>query len=325
MKTLKVSIAKRRIRKRKSRKRLAYGVIAVTFILLCFLTYFSLHQSNQASDGNAMPPRVQAAIVDHLNFTGQSNPAFVEECINILESGGLTRAYYNGKDVTVDFYRNLPSYGTILIILRVHSAIMKVNGEIIPLLGLFTSENYSDIKAGTTYRSDIYFDGEFHNDSLFRAYFPGENISYFAIGPKFVEKRMNGKFQNTIIIMMGCEGLGYVNTRTGTRIKYTDMAEAFINKGAKVYISWNGPISVNHTDQATLDLLQSLILHKRTIKRAVSETMEIVGKDPRYNSTLQYYPKIAEVENYAIPNLRSSLTMNVALLYPTPRTPKRFK
>ena len=297
---------RRRIKKKRSRKRLAYGVIAVALIIACFLAYSSLHSS---------PPKV--AIVDHLSFfPEQRNPAFVDACRNILEEGGLTWAYHKGEEITVNFYRNLPSGGTSLIILRVHSAIMKTEKETISILGLFTSERYSP-EATRKYRDDVL------NDRLVEAFFSEEEreqgISYFGIVPKFVEESMKGEFKNTVIIMMGCEGLGYDG------LPYTDMAKAFVNKGAKVYISWDGPISVNHTDQATVHLLQSLILHKRTIKRAVSETMEIVGKDPRYNSTLQYYPKIAEVGNYAIPNLKSSLTMNVALLYRTPRTPKRFK
>jgi len=305
---------RRKPRKRRSRKKLAYAVIAVAFILAFFLAYSSLHSS---------PPKV--AIVDHLSFfPEQSNPTFVEECINILKSGGLSWKYYKGEDVTVDFYRNLPSYGSSLIILRVHSAIMRVNDEIIPLLGLFTSELYSDAKA-RMYRSDIYFDGEYHNDSLFMAYFPGEDIYYFAIGPKFVEKRMNGEFKDTVIIMMGCEGLGYINPSTSARVAYTDMAEAFINKGAKVYIGWDGPVSVNHTDQATVCLLQHLISKKQNITKAVEETMVEVGPDLSFvpPSRLGYYPDKAG--NYAVPNLRSSLTVNVAYTSPIPRAPRRSK
>ena len=296
--------SRRRIKKRKSRKRLAYGVIAVTFILLCFLIYFSLQHSNQ-------PP--QAAIVDQLNFTGQSNPTFVNTCINILESGGLTWKYYRGEDITVNFYRNLPSYGTSLIILRVHSAIMRTENETISLLGLFTSERFS-IEAAKNYREDI-----LHN-RLVEAFFSPEeraqNKSYFGIVPKFVEESMKGEFKDTIIIMMGCEGLGYDG------LAYTDMAKAFINKGAKVYISWDGRVGVDHTDQATVCLLQHLISEKQNIGKAVEETMAEVGKDP-YNSTLQYYPKTAEVENYIIPNFRGRLTMNAAYTAPTPKALKR--
>jgi len=306
---------RRKPRKRRSRKKLAYAVIAVAFILAFFLAYSSLHSS---------PPKV--AIVDHLSFfPEQSNPAFVDACTNILRESGLTWAYHKGEEVTVNFYRNLPSRGTSLIILRVHSAIMRTEKGIISILGLFTSERYS-IEAAKKYLDDVL------NDRLVEAFFSeeerAEGISYFAIVPKFVEESMKGEFKNTIIIMMGCEGLGYINASTGAGawVKYTDMAEAFINKGAKVYISWNGHISINHTDQATIQLLQSLILHKQTINGAVTETMGIVGKDPTYNSTLEYYPKTAEAGNYTIPNLKSSsLTMNVAYTPRAPKAPNRTK
>lgn len=60
--------------------------------------------------------------------------------------------------------------------------------------------------------------------------------------------------------MMGCDGL-----------KYNTAAEAFIGKGAKVYISWNGPVSADRSDQATIQLLQSLLQEKQTIREAVEE------------------------------------------------------
>ena len=277
---------------RKSRKKLTYGAIAVAFILICFLAYLSLHQSDQTA-----PP--EAAIVDHLSFTGQPNETFVNTCINILEDGGLTSAYHKGEDVTVDFYRNLPSCGTRLIILRVHSAIMKVNGEIIPppLLGLFTSEPYLGAEdAYEKYREDV------ENDRLVRAFFTEGGAEYFGIVPEFVEESMKGEFENTAIIMMGCEGLGYEG------LTYTGMAEAFVKKGAKAYISWDGPVGVNHTDQATIQLLQSLILENQTIREAVEE----ISQDPEYNSKLDFYPD--GVGNDRITNIASVLTSTMNII-----------
>jgi len=290
--SLRTSSGRKKPRKRRSRKRLAYGVIAVAFILACFLLYFSLHSS---------PPKV--AIVDHLSFyPEQRNQTIVDACKNIVKEGGLTWAYHKGEEVTVNFYRNLPSYGTSLIILRVHSAIMKTETGTISILGLFSSERYSP-EAARKYQDDV------SNDRLVEAFFSEEErvegISYFGIVPKFVEESMKGEFRDAVVIMMGCEGLGYINEITGARVTYTDMAEAFINKGAKVYIGWNGPVGVNHTDQATIRLLQSLIVEKRTIGEAVEET----SPDPDYNSELHFYP--AEVGNYRITNLARGLTSSV--------------
>lgn len=279
---------RKRREKEKSRKKLAYGVIAVALILT-LLAYFFFHQSNPTSQPKA------AAIVDHLSFfSEQRNPAFISECKSILKKGGLTWAYYKGEDVTVDFYRNLPSYGTMLIILRVHSAMMRTEEGTISILGLFTSERFS-IEAAKKYSEDIL------HERLVEAFFSPEerarNISYFGIVPKFIEESMNGNFNKTIIIMMGCEGLGY-DGRT-----YIDMAEAFRKRGAKVCIGWDGLVSTSHTDNATSCLLQHLV-QGNTVEEAVEKTMNEVGPEETYfphqgyNSTLKYYPRAAG--NYAI-------------------------
>ncbi|NIU83177.1 MAG: hypothetical protein GWN64_06760, partial [Candidatus Thorarchaeota archaeon] len=108
---------------------------------------------------------------------------------------------------------------------------MRTEKGTISILGLFTSERYS-VEAAKKYREEIL------DDRLVRAFFTEGEEEYFGIVPKFVEESMKGEFENTIIIMMGCEGLGY------EELTYTDMAEAFIKKGAKVYIGWDGSISL---------------------------------------------------------------------------------
>jgi hypothetical protein len=296
----------KRSRKRKSRKKLAYGAIISILICVCFLVYFFLCSSP-----------IQVAIVDHLSFfPEQRNQTFVNTCTNILEEGGLTWAYYKGEEITVDFYRKLPSHGADLIILRVHSAIMKTENGTISILGLFTSEPYS-VEAAKKYPEDIL------DNRLVRAFFSEGSEEYFGIVPKFVEKSMKGKFKDTIIVMVGCEGLGYVNSVTLTREIYTDMAKAFVKKGAKVYIGWDGLVSIGQTDLATVRLLRSLILKKRTIKEAVQQINYDIGPDPTYNSTLKYYPSSnSEVENYTISNIKNYLITNV---FCTPPAPKSFR
>ena len=287
-----------RKKQRKNRKKLAYGIIVIILIFVCFLVYSFLHSSP-----------IQVAIVDHLSFfQEQRNQTFVNTCTNILQEGGLTWTYHQGEEVTVDFYRKLPSRGSNLIILRVHSAIMKTENGTISILGLFTSERFS-VEAAKKYREDIL------DNRLVRAFFTEGGEEYFGIVPSFVEKSMEGKFKNTIIIMMGCEGIGYINALTHMRVAYTDMAEAFVKKGAKVYIGWDGPVGIGHTDLATVHLLRSLILKKRTLKEAVEQTNYDVGPDAIYNSTLKYHPNTAEVGNYSIPNLKGSLT--VTFVYTT--------
>jgi len=153
--------------------------------------------------------------------------------------------------------------------LRAHSATNPENGE----LAIFTNERWSDAKASTTYLNDIL------NDRLARVRIEEDSPSYFGITSNFV-KAMNGRFDNTIIIMMGCDGL-----------KTESMAEAFIQKGAKTYIGWDGLVTPQYVDKATTKLLEHLVLEKQTVSEAVTETVEEVGNDPYYESTLRYYPK----------------------------------
>ena len=214
---------------------------------------------------------MKAAIVDHLSDSNP-NQTFVENCKSILRNASFTTYYYSEVAVDVNFYRNLPNQGFDLIILRVHSAV----NEGSDLLVFFTSEPFSESAAGTTYLSDFLCDPP----RLVRARIYEGAKPFFGITPSFVES-MKGGFDHTIIIMMGCTGLGP---------QHTSMAEALVKKGAGVYIGLDGLVSPSHTDQMTTILLQKLLAENKTVQNAVSETNSEVGPDPVYNSKMLWYP-----------------------------------
>jgi hypothetical protein len=98
---------------------------------------------------------------------------------------------------------------------------------------------------------------------------------------------MIGDFKDTVILMMGCEGLDNPS-----------MAQAFVMKGAKVYVSWNQPVMSSHTDRATTDLLRHFVIERLPLEESVLATFETVGFDPVYNSLIIYYP--AEAGEYTL-------------------------
>jgi len=269
-------------------RRLATALFLALILLIAALSvYFSytfLNQpQNQTSNQTTNPTssQLKAAIVDQLSLT-LPNQTFIQTATNTLKQAGYTVDYYSGENVTVEFYRNLPTYGYRIIILRVHSSITQ--GE--KSLGLFTSERYD---------SGRYVYEQLTNRLLEAVYSEEERnngIIYFAISPTFVTQSMNGRFNNATIIMMGCEGL-----------TYTAMAEGFHQKGAKVYISWSGSVSASHTDTAITHLLQHYLIEERTLKESVQETFKEVGFDPAYNSLLIYYP--LEVGEQTIENINN--------------------
>jgi hypothetical protein len=262
--------------------------LAIVLLGISVSTYFAYTLITNPQKPNLIEPdwqlnpnaQFKAAIIDHLSLTFP-NQTFTETASNMLVKAGYTVDYFSGEKVTVEFYRTLPMHGYNLIILRVHSsATSAYTGTENPLgLGLFTSERYENSK---------YFYEQLTDQVGKIAYSMEEaekGIDYFGISPLFVKQSMKGEFNNTVIVMMGCEGL-----------KNTKMAEAFISKGAKAYIGWNASISASCTDAATTRLLQHLLVEKQTIKQVVENTMKEIGPDPASNSVLLYYPTEAGKE-----------------------------
>jgi hypothetical protein len=261
---------KQKIREEKEREqRIALkaitAVILITVISIsCFLANLMLNQASQTENYTS---QLKAAIVDHLSLT-MPNQTFIQTATNTLKQANYTVDYYPSEQVTVEFYRNLPTHGYKVILLRVHSAGTSAWGE--AELQLFTLETYSNKR---------YPNEQIAGQVGKVKYSATAENSYFGICPNFVKQCMKGKFQNTIIIAMGCDSLAG-----------SQMANAFIENGAKVYIGWSGSVLGDHTDQATIRLLQHLLLDKQTIDQAGRNTLKEVGADPANESVLGYYP-----------------------------------
>ena len=279
-----------------STKTVTYGVLAITFFLGLYFFSFVSPFSSKIRSILTLSPR--AAIIDQgsLAPTAGPNPAFVKEVTAILKEAGFSVDYYPGEEVTVDFYRDLPTHGYDLIIQRTHAGVIGPPSDIpaseynlsdFPKDSqslLFTNEPYT-ITAETKYLNDL------QGFRLVKCYYDDEDNkrenSYFGISPMFVTQSMMGKFKDTIILNMGCEGL-----------RHKKMAEAFVQKGCKVYLSWIGPVSSDYADQATIHLLQRLLHEKLPVRKAVLETMKKVGPDPVFKAVLGFYP--IEAGNYIL-------------------------
>jgi len=277
---------KHKVREEKKREeRIGLSIMVITLIAIIFISGFLINSLlNQPSISPAKVSSTsepKAAIVDQASLSpaGGFNETFTEEATNILKQAGYRVDYYPGEKVNVEFYKKLPTHGHRLIILRVHSAVTQGSTS----LGLFTSEPYDKTKYVYDQLADRLVGAAYSEEDR------EMRIIYFGISPLFVTQNMKGRFENTIIIMTGCEGL-----------TYPTMAEAFIQKGAKVYIGWDKAIFFSHTDAATIHLLQHLLIEKLTLKKSVQETLKEVGFDPAYNSVLIYYP--LEAGDYTIQN-----------------------
>ena len=211
---------------------------------------------------------LRAAIVDQL-YSRQPNQAFIEQTTQELKDYGFEVDVYQGDDVTVDLYRQLPSYGYKLIIFRVHSGLLVGEEDVTDITWLFTSEPYSRMR---------YFFQQLRGQ-VTHATIREDAPEVFAISAKFITNGMENQFTNTVIIMMGCAGF------------YSeDLAQAFIQEGASTYMAWNVSVGLSYVDDATTALVEKLCLKELTIAEAVAETMKEKGPDPSFGAVLQYYP-----------------------------------
>ena len=222
-----------------------------------------------STDHDSQP---KAAIIDQL-YCLKPAPAFVEKARGILEAYGFTVDVWQGDEVTVSFYRELPTYGYKLILFRAHLGILCLvsESEVVPVevTGLFTAEEYTTTKHVVEQLTGRVYEGEMTEE------FP----TVFTISPRFVTDSMKGDFDNTAILMMGCAS-SYLD----------DMATAFVEKGASVYLGWSATVTSEYVDGATLKLIDSLCTRKLTVEQATSETMSEAGPDPYYHAGLKYYP-----------------------------------
>lgn len=208
----------------------------------------------------------KAALVDHLSLTFP-NQRFIDNTTKILEQAGYTVDYYPGEEVTVEFYRNLPTHHYDLVILRVHSGRIKTpDGTLTDNVALFSSEPYNPEKYVEEEKAGLVGSARYSNASS----------PYFAITPSFVVLGMEGKFEDSTVILMGCDG-----------VRSDTMAKAFIYKGTEAFISWTKPILASYTDAVTESLLEHLLIERLPLQEAMLKTKAEVGPDQIYGSQLK--------------------------------------
>ena len=254
-------------------KRPIYIAIAIVVILIISTGFFLYRYPNRLS-------QPKAAIIDQLSSSQLTptsryrNETFIETTKEMLFERFPEVDYYS-DNATVDWYQSLPSLGYRLIIWRVHSALDEDY-----FIAISSSERYDPQKYE-----------QYSADQLTLCNITGDPELYFAITPAFVEECMSGRFEDTVIIFMSCNGLKY---------RYTKTAETFLGKGVKAFISWDEWIYASDNDQAITLLLDYLINKNNTISEAVHKIPSYFSPLYELPCTLHYYPH--QAADYYIPN-----------------------
>jgi len=218
----------------------------------------------------------KAAIIDQL-YDDVPNPGFHLTAIEYLETAGYDVDLYTTKDITVDFYKKLPSLDYEYIVIRSHSTAYypKYASET-----LFTGEKYSHKKytdeqlSGHIGQAAPFSMPQLKNMSEGRV----SNQSYFVFGSTFVNEKMVGEFPGSVIVLAGCY------TASTDRL-----SQSLIDRGASVVVGWDDTLPSTQNDTLILAFMEKMLVNGEVVPEALSS----VTNDLRSYLNplgLRYYP-----------------------------------
>jgi hypothetical protein len=175
------------------------------------------------------------ALIDSL-AVDSPNRGIVENISSLANAAGYSLDYYPPTSVTVDLFQHLPEKGYSMIILRTHST---WDGNVV-----VTSEPYNPHQRVIGQLTDKVGDANVGGRQ------------YFSVTPGYIGGTMCGRLQGAMILSMGC------TTGSG------QLAKAFMEKGARLFVGWNGVVTVAQTDSA-FQALVGLLLKGESAHEAI--------------------------------------------------------
>ncbi|MGH7884074.1 MAG: hypothetical protein ACRENO_00105 [Thermodesulfobacteriota bacterium] len=226
-------------------------------------------------------PKPLAAVIDQLNET-IPNQDFNEKAQQYLELAGYQVDFYTTKDITIDFYKNLPSMDYKYILIRTHSleepkydnATFLFTGEKYDVNKYFLEQISGQLGKGAPIYGEQREIIEKSNENL-------EDRMYFLVGTKFVDELMVGKFSDSVILIGGCESL-----------RNRDLAKSLILRGASDVIGWDRTVGASENDKILLEFLERTLVDKKKIDDVVIQLNDEFSQDLMFSSKLRHAFKI---------------------------------
>ncbi len=196
------------------------GIAAVLIILLGISVYRTQ---------NAIKKDFTNIVLYDQLSTVQSTVEFREGLAELCIKNEYVLDYRNASEVTVNLLKRTPQ--TRVLIMRMHSGVFEEQ------VWLFSGEEYSESNhVMDQVRGIVHIAGCSSTSEVM-----------FAVGEDFFEENW-GDLSGCLIVLMGCEGL------------WDDgLADVLVEKGAVTVLGWSCPVSIDESDQVTLELVRQLL------------------------------------------------------------------
>jgi len=239
----------------------AWPVLALLILLPVILVVAQLGAFLGGSPGSG-GEALSAVVLDGL-YDLYPNSTFIESVSKTLRDRGFSVDVFRGTNVTVDLLKKLGEYD--LVILRLHSSLSADESS----LYIFSGELYS------RYRYVL----DQLTRTVKRAYIPGTgHPPVFALKATHLGIDSRSGLRNSIVIAMGCQS---ASDET--------FARELLERGARAYIGWSGPVSIQFSDTATRMVIDLMYGEGLGPCEAVEKTVGVLGPDPVYGSTLRCF------------------------------------
>jgi len=225
----------------------------------------------------------KAAIIDQL-YRDIPNLKYQNQTMSYLLDAGYDVDLYTTEDITIDFYKELPSMDYEFIVLRAHS--LAIYGKN-PSEWLFSGEKYSNkVHIGETLSGQLspgvpYIVTEDQRITYSEAL----RERHFMIGSKFIDESMVGQFPGSVIILGGCETM-----------PHEFLADALVKRGASSVIGWNELVSSSKNDRIITSLLEEILVNGLKIDEAIELVTEDFKKDKKSSLRLKHFSSGIDVE-----------------------------
>ena len=256
------------------------ATIVIVIILASYFIYSTWYRRTNTSTTIEVSVPRSAIIYDSL-YREYPNPEVIENVTRILREHNVTVKVYLGKDAGLIPLYSLNKYD--LVIFRSHGGYNSDPSNGMPLGAyIFTGIHFDE--AVRTY-GDIIF--KYHDERyIVKGVIPPPNIKltpevlkklprYVVLSPWFFRDKVPIK-RGSIIVFFGCYGLD--DDR---------LAEVFLEKGARAFISWRGNITWTYMDEILDDLVALLLKYFDKPEKAVEIINEVYGPDPATNAALE--------------------------------------
>ena len=275
------------------------ALVAVSIASVVGIAAFLVFQEGEAQvlsyDG---PPK--AVIIDQL-YDEFPNEQFYERATEYFQIAGYSVDIVKTKDVTVDFYKNLPSMGYKFVVIRTHGAENEDGSNVV----LFTGEKYTEknyiqeqlfgqVKKATPLLEIAYQVNEDENSEwtivndttrilkTSATFVASAENEFFAVSPTLVKDGMKGKFDDTIFILGGCNTLSNPS-----------LAKSLVDRGASKVLGWDNKVGHVDNDYAILLSLESYFQRDNNINDAIDHVSESINTNKMaYPANFKVYPEL---------------------------------